>query len=104
MGPASTVHIAFELLKRKADVDMTFVPYPGPPPAVSALLGDHVTSIFVPYPAVEAQLKTGLLRALATSSRTRIEALPVRADRGRVRLPRLPDGRVVRGCRAGEDA
>ena len=76
VGPASTVHIAFELLKRKADVDMTFVPYPGPPPAVSALLGDHVTSIFVPYPAVEAQLKTGLLRALATSSRTRIEALP----------------------------
>lgn len=76
VGPATTVHIAFEMLKRAADVSMTFVPYPGPPPAISALLGGHVTSIFVPYPAVEAQLKTGKLRALATSAPTRIEALP----------------------------
>jgi tripartite-type tricarboxylate transporter receptor subunit TctC len=76
VGPASTVHIAFEVLKRKAGVDMTFVPFPGPPPAVSALLGGHVRSIFVPYPAVQVQLKTGVLRALATSSPTRIEALP----------------------------
>ncbi len=76
VGPASTVHIAFELLKRAAGVDITFVPYPGPPPALSALLGGHVTSIFVPYPAVEAQLKTGAVRALATSSPKRIELLP----------------------------
>ena len=76
VGPASTVHIAFEMLKRAANVNMTFVPYPGPPPAINALLGGHVTSIFVPYPAVDAQLKAGTLRALAISSRTRIEALP----------------------------
>lgn len=76
VGPASTVHIAVETLKRAANVNITFVPYPGPPPAISALLGGHVTSIFVPYPAVEAQLKAGKLRALATPSRTRIEALP----------------------------
>ena len=76
VGPASTVHIGIEVLKRAAKVDLTFVPYPGPPPAVNALLGAHVTAIFVPYSAVEAQLKTGKLRALATSSRTRIEPLP----------------------------
>jgi len=76
VGPASTVHIAFETLKRAANVNMTFVPYPGPPPAVSALLGGHVTSVFVPYPAVEAPLKSGKLRALATFASTRIESLP----------------------------
>jgi len=76
VGPASTVHIAFEMLKRAANVNMTFVPYPGPPPAISALQGGHVTSIFVPYPAVEAQLRAGKLRALAISSAKRIEAIP----------------------------
>jgi tripartite-type tricarboxylate transporter receptor subunit TctC len=76
VGPASTVHIGIEALKRAAKVDLTFVPYPGPPPAVNALLGAHVTAIFVPYSAVEAQLKAGKLRALATSARTRIEPLP----------------------------
>jgi tripartite-type tricarboxylate transporter receptor subunit TctC len=33
------------MLKRAAKVDMTFVPYPGAAPAVTALLGDHVTSV-----------------------------------------------------------
>ena len=76
VGPASSVHIAFEIIKRAANVSMTFVPYPGPGPAISALLGEHVTSVFVPYAAVAGLLKGGKLRALATSSRTRIEALP----------------------------
>jgi tripartite-type tricarboxylate transporter receptor subunit TctC len=76
VGPASTVHIAFERLKRASGAEMTFVPYPGPPPAISALLGGHVTSVFVPYPAIAAQLKTGKLRALAVASSSRIAALP----------------------------
>jgi tripartite-type tricarboxylate transporter receptor subunit TctC len=35
-GPTTAVHIAFEMLKRAAKVDMTFVPYPGAAPAVTA--------------------------------------------------------------------
>jgi tripartite-type tricarboxylate transporter receptor subunit TctC len=76
VGPATTAHIAFEMLKRAANVDMTFVPYPGGNAAVNALLGGHVTSVFVPYPGVAAQLQAGQLRALATATRMRIEALP----------------------------
>jgi tripartite-type tricarboxylate transporter receptor subunit TctC len=34
-GPASGFHIAFEKLKRAANVDMTFIPYPGSAPAIS---------------------------------------------------------------------
>jgi tripartite-type tricarboxylate transporter receptor subunit TctC len=75
-GPASPFQIGFEMLKRAANVDMTFVPYPGAAPAVNALLGRHVTSTLTTYSTVAEQLKAGKLRALGTASRTRIEPLP----------------------------
>jgi tripartite-type tricarboxylate transporter receptor subunit TctC len=75
-GPASVMQIAFEMLKRAAKVDMTFIPYPGGAPTVNALLGEHVTSAITDYPPVTEQLKAGKLRALATGSRTRIAVLP----------------------------
>ena len=64
------------MLKRAANVNMTFVPYPGNVPAMNALLGGHVTSIFADYPAVAEQLKARKLRALAVSTRSRMEQLP----------------------------
>jgi hypothetical protein len=38
-GPATTLHLAFEMLKRAANVNMTFVPYPGDAPAVQTSAG-----------------------------------------------------------------
>jgi tripartite-type tricarboxylate transporter receptor subunit TctC len=75
-GPATSFHIAAETLKREADVDLNYVPYPGDPPAISALLGEHVTSVFANYATVSEHLNAGKLRALAVGSRTRIEPLP----------------------------
>jgi tripartite-type tricarboxylate transporter receptor subunit TctC len=75
-GPANTLHIAVETLKRAANVNMTYIPYPGGAPAIIALLGEHVTSVIDTYPAAVEQLKASKLRALATASRTRIEPLP----------------------------
>ena len=75
-GPATAYHIAFETLRRAAKVDMTFVPYPGTAPAVTAVMGDHVTSYLGSYAAVMEQLGGGKLRALATPSKARIESLP----------------------------
>jgi tripartite-type tricarboxylate transporter receptor subunit TctC len=75
-GPATVAQIGFENLKRAANVNMVFVPYPGIPLAVGALLGDHVTAAIADYAIVAEQLKIGKLRALATTSPTRIEALP----------------------------
>src|SRR5438477_215460 len=57
-----------EALKRMANVNITYVPFPGDAPAVNALLGEHVTSAVVTYTAVAEQLKAGKLRALATAS------------------------------------
>jgi tripartite-type tricarboxylate transporter receptor subunit TctC len=76
LGPGTPQHIAVELLKRSANVDMNYVPYPGDAPAVTALLGAHVTSVVANYQAVSEQLKAGKLRALATASPTRIVSLP----------------------------
>jgi tripartite-type tricarboxylate transporter receptor subunit TctC len=76
VGPATPYHIAVEMLRRTANVDMTFVPYPGSAPAINALLGDHVTAVFTDHASLAEQLKAGSLRALATGSRTRVESLP----------------------------
>src|SRR5579871_6452433 len=76
VGPASTQHIAFEMLRHLARIDMIFVPFNGNGPAVNALLGKHVDSVLVNYSEVAEQLQDGKFRALATMSRTRIDFLP----------------------------
>jgi tripartite-type tricarboxylate transporter receptor subunit TctC len=68
--------MAFEMLKRGANVNMTFVPYSGGPPAITALSGEHVTSAISDYSGGAEQLKAGKLRALATLSRTHFDVLP----------------------------
>jgi tripartite-type tricarboxylate transporter receptor subunit TctC len=77
--------MAYEMLAHAAGIRMTYVPYPGSAPAVSALLGGHVTSVMAAYPNVAEQVKGGQLRALATASRTRIDSLadvPTLAESG----------------------
>src|SRR5215471_11409347 len=76
VGPASTQHLAFETLKHLAGVNMIFVPFNGNGPAVNALLGKHVDSILVNYSEVAEQVQDGKFRALATTSRSRIDSLP----------------------------
>jgi tripartite-type tricarboxylate transporter receptor subunit TctC len=75
-GPGTTFHIALEMLKRAANVNITYVPYPATPPALNALLGEHVTSVFSDYASLVQQFKAGKVRALATAARTRVAALP----------------------------
>jgi tripartite-type tricarboxylate transporter receptor subunit TctC len=73
---ATSAHVASEMLKRRADVDMTFVPYAGSTPAVNALLGGHVTALLDNLATVSEHFKAGKLRALAVTSSARIETLP----------------------------
>lgn len=76
VGPATTLHLASEKLRRAAGVTMTYIPFSGTGPAVTALLGRHVTSLIAEYPAVAEQLRAGALRALAVGSRARFESIP----------------------------
>jgi tripartite-type tricarboxylate transporter receptor subunit TctC len=74
-SPGGTWMVGFEMLNRDAGIKMTFVPFAGTAPMVTAVLGGHVTAAMVDYPAAAAQLQTGSLRALATGSPTRMEWL-----------------------------
>ena len=67
--------MAVEAFKHAAGVDMIFVPYPGNPQAVTALLGHNIDVALSAYPVV-AGLLSGKLRALVTTNPARIEPLP----------------------------
>jgi tripartite-type tricarboxylate transporter receptor subunit TctC len=74
-GPGSSTHIALEMLKREASVKMTYVPYQGSTSAVNALLGGYVSAVLASYPNVVEYIRAEKLRALATTSSTRIKQL-----------------------------
>jgi tripartite-type tricarboxylate transporter receptor subunit TctC len=76
VGPATTQHIAFELLKLLAKVNMIYVPFNGNGPALNALLGGHVTAVMANYAEAAENIGAGKLRALAVGSRGRIDSLP----------------------------
>jgi tripartite-type tricarboxylate transporter receptor subunit TctC len=76
VGPNTTQHIGIERFKRLARANLTYVPYPGGAPAVSALLGAHVTSAVLNWSEIGEQLIAGKARALATMALQRIEPLP----------------------------
>jgi len=76
VGPATTQHIAGEIFKQAADINLTYVPYPGGAPAVTAAVGGHVPVVLANYNEVMEQLRAGTLRPLAVASRQRIKPLP----------------------------
>jgi tripartite-type tricarboxylate transporter receptor subunit TctC len=75
-GTGSTNHLAGELFKAMAGVDMTHVPYRGAGPAVADLLGGQVQVMFTGLPPSLGHIRAGRLRALAVTTSTRFEALP----------------------------
>ena len=74
-GIGSVVHMAGELFKIAAGVDLVHVPYRGLGPAVTDLIGGQVQAIFSTMPPAIAQVRGGKLRALAVTSAGRSEAL-----------------------------
>jgi tripartite-type tricarboxylate transporter receptor subunit TctC len=76
VGPGTSFQIGFVTFTHMANVNMIYVPYAGSAPALNAVLGDHVTSVFAGYAVVAEQLRAGQLRALATATLRRIEPLP----------------------------
>jgi tripartite-type tricarboxylate transporter receptor subunit TctC len=75
-APAGLMNVAFEMLAHQGEFKATFVPFGGTPPALNAVLGEHITIGFVDYPAAAGHIQAGKLRAVAVGSRTRIPELP----------------------------
>jgi tripartite-type tricarboxylate transporter receptor subunit TctC len=76
VGPATTQHIGFEQFRQMSKIDVTYVPYPGGAPAMTALLGGHVQAVLTNYSEAVEQLHAGTVRALASASLKRIPPLP----------------------------
>ena len=75
-GNGAPSHVAGELFKMMAGVDLVHVPYRGAAPALTDLLGGQVQIYFGPLVSSIEYIKTGRLRALAMTTATRAEVLP----------------------------
>jgi tripartite-type tricarboxylate transporter receptor subunit TctC len=75
-GSGTTGHLVGELLKKRAGVPITHVPFKGSGPALSAFLSGDVGIMISGPPAVITMAQAGRLRVLATSGVTRTPVLP----------------------------
>jgi tripartite-type tricarboxylate transporter receptor subunit TctC len=75
-GIGSSPHVAGELFKMMAGVDMLHVPYRGVAPALTDLIAGQVQILFDTVPASIEHIRAGRLRALAVTTASRAEALP----------------------------
>jgi tripartite-type tricarboxylate transporter receptor subunit TctC len=75
-GSGSTSHLATELFKTLAHVNLVHVPYKGTGPAVVATMGGEAMVVIPPASVVLPQDKAGKLRALAICSLARLESAP----------------------------
>ena len=75
-GNGSSSHMAGELFKMMAGVNLVHVPYRGQGPAMTDLLGGQLQVIFATTPGTTEFVRIGKLHALAVTTATRAEALP----------------------------
>jgi len=75
-GNGTIVHLASEMLKSAAGVDVLHVPYKGSNPATAAILGGEVTFVFSTMPPAISNVKGGKLRPLAVTTPKRSGAAP----------------------------
>jgi tripartite-type tricarboxylate transporter receptor subunit TctC len=75
-GAGSITHLAGELLKAEAKIDIVHVPYKGAAPAVNDLLGGQVQMGIFDVPVLLGHIRSGKLRALAVTSANRAPTLP----------------------------
>jgi tripartite-type tricarboxylate transporter receptor subunit TctC len=75
-GPGTASHLAGELFKTMAKVDMLHIPYKGNVPAITDLLAGQTSLLFATMPTVLPHAKAGKLRAIATLGSQRSAATP----------------------------
>lgn len=75
-GTGSPQHLAIEMFKQQTGADVIHVPYRGSGPALADLMGGQVNVMIDTVPAALGMLKSGDLRALATTTQERVPSLP----------------------------
>jgi tripartite-type tricarboxylate transporter receptor subunit TctC len=75
-GAGTQSHLAGEQMRQLLKLDLVHVPYSGAGPSVTAIIGGHSPIGFSTIASAAAQIKSGTLRALAVTSKTRSPILP----------------------------
>jgi tripartite-type tricarboxylate transporter receptor subunit TctC len=88
-GLGGMPHLATELLKISAAIELVHVPYTGAAPAVNDLLGGHVQMMFADIPVLLGAVQSGQLRALAIGARARSPSLPDVATTAELGMPQV---------------
>jgi tripartite-type tricarboxylate transporter receptor subunit TctC len=75
-GTGSVLHLAGELLKSRAGIDMMHIPYRGGTSLITDVMSGQIQTAFLAVPSVVGQIQSGHLRALAVSTPERVPVLP----------------------------
>jgi len=75
-GVGTPMHVAIELLKMQAGIDVVHVPYRGPAPAMTDLMAGQVQAFIITLSTAISLVRAGKLRALAVTGTARSEILP----------------------------
>ena len=88
-GVGGLPHLAGELLKLTAKIDIVHVPYRGAAPAINDLLGQQVQMTFLDLPVILPHIKAGTLRPIALGARARAPTVPDVPTTAEVGMPDL---------------
>ena len=88
-GIGGLPHLAGELFKLTAKIDIVHVPYRGAAPAINDLLGQQVQMTFLDLPVILPQIKAGLLRPIALGAHERAPTAPDVPTTAEVGMPDL---------------
>lgn len=75
-GNGGAAHLAGEMLKQQAGVDLLHVPYKGAAPAMTDLIGGQIQMTFATHTVAGPMIKAGRVRVLAVTSRKRWSGMP----------------------------
>ncbi|MEJ2896961.1 Bug family tripartite tricarboxylate transporter substrate binding protein [Bordetella avium] len=76
VGPGSSAHLAMEMFKQEAKIDLTQIPYPGFPQVIAGIISGDIQAAFMVPAIAMPQAKDGRVKALAITSLEPSEALP----------------------------
>jgi tripartite-type tricarboxylate transporter receptor subunit TctC len=88
-GVGGLPHLAGELLKLTARIDIVHVPYRGAAPAINDLLGQQVQMVFLDLPVILPQIQAGKLKPIALGARQRAPTAPDVPTTAEVGMPDL---------------
>jgi tripartite-type tricarboxylate transporter receptor subunit TctC len=75
-GPGSMPHLAGELLRMSAKIDIVHVPYRGAAPVMNDLIGQQVQMVFLDLPILLPQLQAGKIKPIAIAAKARAASQP----------------------------